>query len=78
MRRYHFHVVDGLELFDSKGLVLADDRAARTHAEGMAASLQTSSAMDRGIKAIRVVDEEGKEVARIRVQSAIRHAGRNV
>ena len=30
--RYHFHIVDGLEVFDSLGAVLADDEAARTRA----------------------------------------------
>ena len=33
MRRYHFHIVDGVRVFDSLGTTLPDDEAARAHAQ---------------------------------------------
>jgi hypothetical protein len=36
MPRYHFHIVDGLEVFDSLGATLPSDEAARFYAEKLA------------------------------------------
>jgi hypothetical protein len=36
MRRYHFHIVDGVKVFDSLGTTLPDDEAARAHAQKVA------------------------------------------
>ena len=37
MPRYHFHLVNGVEVFDSLGVMLVSDAAARIHAENLAA-----------------------------------------
>jgi hypothetical protein len=39
MPRYHFHVVDGVEVFDSLGAVLPNDAAAQRRAVELAADL---------------------------------------
>ena len=36
MRRYHFHIIDGVTIFDSLGTKLPDDKAARDHAQKVA------------------------------------------
>ena len=36
MRRYHFHIIDGVTIFDSLGTKLPDDKAARGHAQKVA------------------------------------------
>ena len=38
--RYHFHIVDGLEVFDSIGLMLPNDEAARRRALELATNLE--------------------------------------
>jgi Domain of unknown function (DUF6894) len=43
MPRYHFHIVDGLEVFDSVGATLPNDEAARRHALELATNLEKHS-----------------------------------
>ena len=52
MPRYHFHIVDGVEVFDSLGTTLPSDEAARVHAEKMASPSTRPRA-----KAIRVTND---------------------
>ena len=67
MRRYHFHIMDGQNFFDSKGVELADDKAARKHAEAMAASLRRVPLMDKQRKIIKITDDSGRAIARLPV-----------
>ena len=39
MPRYHFHIVDGLEVFDSVGAMISDSEAARRRALELATNL---------------------------------------
>lgn len=59
MPRYHFHLVDGHQLTDIKGVELSDDIAARKHAEQMADSF------GQPYRAIRVVGSDGGEIFRV-------------
>jgi len=60
MPRYHFHLVDGYQLSDVKGVDLPNDEAARRHAEEL-----SRSAFGDQYRAIRVIGENGKEISRI-------------
>lgn len=71
MHRYHIQIVDGLEVFDSLGPVLADDEAARTRAIEMATNIGKTQLTDSQIKAIRVTDEQGAVLFRV----PVRHSG---
>jgi hypothetical protein len=61
MRRYHFHICDGLEVFDSHGTQLPDDDAAREHAKKVAADLVRSKLYDEAT-AVRVTNDLGDVV----------------
>ena len=58
MHRYHFHLVDGIEYFDSSGVLLVDDAAARIHAENLATKCATSKTGVH-ITGIRVTTKSG-------------------
>jgi hypothetical protein len=60
MPRYHFHLVDGAQLSDVKGITLSDDAEARRYAEQMARS------WGEPYRAIRVVSE-GNELFRVQL-----------
>ena len=66
MRRYHFHVVDGVEVFDSLGAVLPDDEAARGRAIELAKSFARLA--DTATKAIRVTNDEGAILFRVPIK----------
>ena len=59
MPRYHFHIVDGLEVFDSIGATLPSDEAARIHAEKVAKGFTRPQLERLRAKAIRVTSETG-------------------
>jgi hypothetical protein len=61
MRRYHFHIVDGMRVFDSLGTALPDDDAARTHAQKVADDF--ARAFQRAM-AVRVTNDLGEVVFR--------------
>ena len=67
MPRFHFHILDGVNLFDSAGLELADEKAALKHAEQIASDLSKSKTMDRDQKVIRITNEDGREISRLPV-----------
>lgn len=61
MPRYHFHLVDGRQLTDIKGIELSGESAARIHAEQLADSFGDP------FRCVRVVSNEGKELFRVKV-----------
>jgi hypothetical protein len=65
--RYHFHVVDGRELFDSQGTVFPDEAAARAHAEDMARFFGRLSRGGDDYHAIKVIDADGTFLFRVDV-----------
>jgi hypothetical protein len=67
MHRYHFHLVDGIEFFDSSGVLLVDDAAARMHAESLATKCATSKT-DSHVTGIRVTTESGGILCRLLVR----------
>lgn len=60
MPRYHFHIIDGVRVFDPQGMAFPDASAARDHARGMARSL--GRALGVGKFKIKVTDEKGQAV----------------
>jgi uncharacterized protein DUF6894 len=68
VHRYHFHIVDGLEVFNSLGAVLADDEAARTRAIELATNIGKNQLADSPIKAIRVTNEQGAILFRVPIR----------
>jgi hypothetical protein len=66
VRRYHLHVVDGVEVFDSLGAVLPSDEAARDRAIELAQNF--ASPADTATKAIRVTNDEGSILFRVPIR----------
>ena len=66
MPRYHFHVVDGDEVFDSLGAELPDEVAARRRAVELAKTFANTSNMR--IKAVRVTNSDGDILFRVPVR----------
>jgi hypothetical protein len=60
MPRYHFHIVDGVRVFDPKGLALPDEQAAQHHAKLAARNFRRN--LERGDFRVRVTDEQGRIV----------------
>ena len=58
MRRYHFHICDGIQVFDSLGTALADDGAAHDHAKKVASDLHRTKLFDKAT-AVRVTNDLG-------------------
>lgn len=59
MRRFHFHIANGTEVFDSLGALLADDAAALKYAEKLARDLARTKLADSPAKHVRVTNEDG-------------------
>lgn len=68
MPRYHFHIVDGVEVFDSLTTVLPDNEAARLRAVELATNLGKAHLADLTTRAIRVTNDEGAVLFRVPVQ----------
>jgi hypothetical protein len=62
MPRYHFHVVDGVEVFDSLGAVLPNDAAAQRRAVELATDLANKA------KAVRVTNGDGDILFRVPIR----------
>jgi len=60
MPRYHFHVLDGVDLRDYHGTELSDEEEARRYAEDMARMLARRPGDEN--RRIKVTDETGREV----------------
>jgi hypothetical protein len=61
MRRYHFHIVDGVKVFDSLGTTLPDDEAARAHAQKVADCFARYKVF-QGATSVRVTNDLGEVV----------------
>jgi hypothetical protein len=66
--RYQFHVVDGVEVFDSLKAVLPDIEAARTRAVVLATNLGKANLADLTIKTIQVTDADGAVLFRVPIR----------
>jgi hypothetical protein len=64
MRRYHFHICDGVQIFDSLGTNLLDDQAACAHAKTVADDLTRSKLFDRAT-IVRVTNDLGNVVFKL-------------
>lgn len=73
--RYHFHIIDGINLHDYRGTILADESQARVYADEMMAHVARAKRNERHQKFIKVTDADGAEVFRIPVPVA--KAGRS-
>jgi hypothetical protein len=60
MPRYHFHIIDGVKVFDPKGMALPDADAARQQARLTARTFRRNM-RGEGFK-VRVTDERGQVV----------------
>jgi len=69
--RYQFHIVDGVELFDSLVSVLPDNEAARRRALDLASNLGKANLADLTTKAIRVTNNEGEVLFRVPIRRSI-------
>jgi Domain of unknown function (DUF6894) len=58
--RYHFHIVDGVEVFDSLGAVLLDNEAARTRGVELASNLGKAHLADLTTRAIQVSNDKAR------------------
>jgi hypothetical protein len=65
--RFHFHIVDGINLEDYQGTVLADESQARVFANEMLAYVARAKRTEKNQKFIRVTDDSGAEVFRLAV-----------
>ena len=68
MPRYHFHVVDGVEVFDSLKSVLPDNKAARACVIELATNLGKANLADLTIKTIQVTNDEGAVLFRVPIR----------
>jgi hypothetical protein len=75
MPRYHFHLVDGVEVFDSLGATFPSDEAARVHAEQMAGRFTRTEVYGLRANAIRVTSEAGAVLFRIPIRHDVRRHG---
>ena len=64
MRRYHFHITDGVTIFHSLATTLPDDKAARTHAQKVADYFARNKVF-HGATAVRVTNDQGQVVLRL-------------
>lgn len=67
MLRYHFHLIDGVDIFDSIGSMFANDETARVHAKKLASDYSGSKIMDAKAN-ISVMNDSGKLLFRIPIQ----------
>jgi Domain of unknown function (DUF6894) len=68
MPRYHFHVADGVEVFDSLKAVLPDNETARTRAIELATNLGKANLADLTIKTIKVTNDDGEVLFRVPIR----------
>lgn len=66
MPRYHFHLINGTEVFDSRGVLLPNEAAAHAYAERLRAEFAGSDTILK-IRGVKVTDETGKVLFRLRV-----------
>ena len=66
--RYHFHVVDGVEVFDSLTTVLPENEAARLRAVELATNLGKAHLAGLTIRVVRVTNDEGAVLFRVPIR----------
>jgi hypothetical protein len=64
--RYHFHIIDGINLHDYRGTVLADESQARVFANEMMTYVARAKRTEKH-KFIKVTNDSGAEVFRVTV-----------
>jgi hypothetical protein len=69
MPRYHFHIFNGVKIFDSKGMALPDDLAAQLHAR-IAARNFNRNLTGQKIK-VRVTNEKGQTLYEVQPEEEI-------
>jgi hypothetical protein len=67
--RYHFNIIDGINLRDYNGTILADEAEARLYAGQMLTYLARAKRAEKIQKYIEVTDDSGAEVFRLAVPS---------
>jgi hypothetical protein len=72
MPRYHFHIVNGHEVFDSQGKPLPNEGAAREYAEMVAKQFAKMPIRTR-LHAVRVTNETGDVLFRIPIDKVSKH-----
>jgi len=65
--RYYFNIVDGINLRDNHGTILANDAEARLYAGQMLIYLKRAKRDEKIQKYIEVTDASGEEVFRLAV-----------
>jgi len=71
MPRYHFHIVDGRQLSDPKGIELANDEAAKSHALELASFFsRLEEQTGERYEQVKVVSDGGNELFRLNVPKA--------
>jgi len=65
--RYHFHIVDGINLHDYRGTVLSDESQARVYANEMMTYVARAKRTEKHKKFIKVTNDSGAEVFRVAV-----------
>jgi hypothetical protein len=65
--RYHFHIIDGINLLDYRGTLLADEGQARVYADEMMAYVARAKRTEKHKKFIKVTNDSGAEVFRVAV-----------
>ena len=65
--RYHFNVIDGIDVCDYLGTMLANESEARMYADIMKAHLARAKRAEKHQKVIRVTDGKGAELFRVAV-----------
>jgi len=65
--RYHFHVIDGIDICDYRGTILANESQARIYADGMLAHLARAKRAETNQKFIKVTGDDGAELFRVAV-----------
>ena len=65
--RYHFHVIDGIDLCDYQGTILASEAEARIYADKMIIYLARAKRAEKNQKFVKVTDDDGAELFRVAV-----------
>jgi hypothetical protein len=65
--RYHFNIVDGIDVPDYNGTILANEAQARLYAAQMLIYLKRGKRTEKIQKYIEVTDDRGVEVFRLAV-----------
>jgi hypothetical protein len=65
--RYHFHIIDGINLHDYRGTILANESQARVYADEMMTYVARAKRTEKHKKFIKVTNDSGTEIFRVAV-----------